>query len=304
MHVVRGNLSPAEANLALSNLAEASISTVLSAAVEDFVDWCGPISNGGVAAIFLDDLASREAHPGVAANMLLVHDGERVDDNERLYRQFRAALTDLAQDNLLLSPVPRRSKAVRALPLSGLKGHVGASETGEVPVLTRARCFFECGDLEIGRRFGEAQRAILEECGDDDALLSKLRKPPKGPAEADVSTFVQARGGLEDVERAARILQLTETGLDLDDPAPSAAAVFAAAGAKHLEEAAGTWRGLQGVVRLVGEDGFDVTEAGEGVKSLVASACGQEDFAELNAAVAETARRSAEEIDTLMSRVR
>ena len=304
MHVVRGNLSPAEANLALSNLAEASISTVLSAAVEDFVDWCGPISNGGVAAIFLDDLASREAHPGVAANMLLVHDGERVDDNERLYRQFRAALTDLAQDNLLLSPVPRRSKAVRALPLSGLKGHVGASETGEVPVLTRARCFFECGDLEIGRRFGEAQRAILEACGDDDALLSKLRKPPKGPAEADVSTFVQARGGLEDVERAARILQLTETGLDLDDPAPSAAAVFAAAGAKHLEEAAGTWRGLQGVVRLVGEDGFDVTEAGEGVKSLVASACGQEDFAELNAAVAETARRSAEEIDTLMSRVR
>ena len=123
-----------------------------------------------------------------------------------------------------------------------------------------------------------------------------------GPAEADVSTFANARGGLEDVEKAARILQLTEPGLDLDDPAPTAAAVFGAVGAEDMEQAAGMWRALQGVMRLVGEEGFDVTEAGKNVRSLIASACGQEDFAALNSAVAETAQDSAKEIDRLLSR--
>ena len=302
MHIVRGNLSPSEAKVALSNLAEATVSTVLSAVVEDFVDWCGPLTKGGVAAIFLGDLASREAHPGVALNMLFVHDGERTDDNERLCRQFRAALADLAQGSLLFSPIPRRSKAIFALPLSGLERHVGNRVPGEIPVLTRARCFFECGDLEIGRRFNDARRTILAECGEDEALIAKLRERPTGPAEADVSTFVNAHGGLEDVERAARMLQLTEPGLELDDPAPTAESVFGAAGAEGLEQVAGTWRNLQGVMRLVGEDGFDVSEAGKNVRSLVASACGQEDFAALNSAVAEAAQHSAEEIDRLLSR--
>ena len=302
MHVVRGNLSPAEAAVALSNLAEASVSTVLAAVVEDFVDWFGPMSNGGVAAMFLGDLASREAHPGVALEMLFVHDGSRTDDHERLCRQFRGALTDLAQGNLLFSPIPRRSKAVLALPLSRLERHVGTRDPDKIPALTRARCVFECGDGEIGRRFDEARSAILSDCGDDEALVSGLRERPEGPAETDLSTFVDARGGLEDVERVARFLQLTQPGLDLDDPAPTAAAVFGAAGAEHLEQAAGMWRTLQGVVRLVGEDGFDVARAGKNVRSLVANACGQEDVAALNAAIAETARHSAKEIDRLLSR--
>ena len=302
MHVVRGNLSPAEAEIALSNLAEASVSTALSAVVEDFVDWYGPFSRGGVAAVFLGDLASREAHPGVALNLLFVHDGERTDDHERLCRQFRAALADLAQGSLLFSPVPRRSKAVLALPLSGLERQFGSPEPGEIPALTRARCFFECGDLQIGRRFTDARRAILAESGEDEGLISKLRERRMGPAEADVSTFAIARGGLEDVERAARILQLTEPGLDLDDPAPTAAAVFGAVGAEGLEQAAGMWRSLQGVLRLIGEEGFDVTGAGKNVRSLIASACDQGDFAALNSAVAETALDSAKEIDRLLSR--
>ena len=302
MHVVRGNLSPAEAKVALSNLAEASVSTVLSAAVEDFVDWCGPLNKGGVAAIFLGDLASREVHPGVAVNMLFVHDGERADDHERLCRQFRAAVADLAQDSLLFSPVPRRSKAVLALPLSELERHFGNPQPGEIPALTRARCFFECGDLQIGRRFNDARSAILAENGEDETLISNLWERLNGPAEADVSTFVNARGGLEDVERVARILQLTEPGLDLDDPAPTAASVFGATGAEELEQAAGMWRSLQGVMRLVGDEGLDVTEAGKNVRSLVASACDQEDFTALNSAVAETAHAAAKEIDRLFSR--
>ena len=55
-------------------------------------------------------------------------------------------------------------------------------------------------------------------------------------------------------------------------------------------------------MRLVGEEGFDAAAAGPKVKALLANACGQEDFDALTSAVAETASRAAELIDTLVPR--
>ena len=302
MHVVRGNLVPAEAKVALSNLAEASVSTVLSAVAADFVERAGPLPAGGVAAVLLGDLASREAYPGVSIDMLFVHDGERSGETERLCRRFRETLTDLARDSLLFSPTPRGANTLPALALSDLSAHFGNSAAGEIPVLTRARSVFESGDSEISRRFGEARLEVLAQWGGNEALIAGLRKPPEGPAETGVSTYARMSGGLYDVERAARFLQLTNAAAGLDDPAPTAAAVFDAAGAKHLAQATALWRDLQGITRLVIEEGSDAAAAGPKVRSLVAHACGHEDFDALKIAVAETASRAAARIDTLVSR--
>ena len=302
MHVVRGNLSPDEAKTALSNLAEASISTVLAAVVADFVDKVGSLRAGGVAAVFLGDLASREVYPGVSIDALFVHDGRRIGENERLCQRFRQTLTDLAQDSLLFSPIRPDSNSLLELPLSELAEHCGSSGSSRIPVLTRARCVFECGDSEIGRRFGEARRQALARCGADESLLTRLRVPLEAPAEPGVSTFLHMRGGLEDVERTARYLQLTSNGAGLDDPAPTAAAVFSGAGAEPLAQAAATWRDLQGITSLIGEEGFDVDGARPRVKSLVANACGHEDFDGLQSLVTETASRAAAEIDRLHAR--
>ena len=302
MHVVRGNLSPAEAKIALSNLAEASISTVLAAVVADRVDRAGPLEGGGVAAILLGNLASREAHPGVAIEMLFVHDGGPAGENERLCRRFRRTLTDLAQDSLLFSPIPPGSNPLPALPLCELGEHCASAAFGDIPVLTRARCGFECGDSELARRFGEARREVLAECGANDRLIARLREPPKDPAETGVAAYAHMRGGLDDVERVARFLQLTRAGTDGDDPAPTAAGVFGAAGDEPLARAAALWRNLQGITRLVGEDGFDANAAGPKVRSLVGNACGHENFDALKSAVTETASRAAARIDTLLSR--
>ena len=110
------------------------------------------------------------------------------------------------------------------------------------------------------------------------------------------------RGGLDHVERAARFLQLTRAGTGSDDPAPTARAVFSGAGAEPLARAAAMWRDLQGIAGLVGEEGLDATAARPKVKTLVANACGHEDFDALESAVAETASRAAAEIDTLLAR--
>ncbi len=301
MHMVRGNLSPAEANVALSNLAEASISTVLAAEVADFFDRAGALPGGGVAAFFLGDLASREAYPGVAVDMLFVHDGGG-DGNQRLFRRFRAALADLALDSLLFSPVPSDSNALPALSPSELAGYCRNPAFPGIAVLTRARCVYESDDSEIDRKFGEARQEILADSGANLPVISRLRQPPEEPAETGASAYARMRGGLDDVERAARFLQLTNGGAGLDDPAPAAAAVFEAADAGALAQAASLWRDLQGILRLVGEDGFDAATAGPKVKSLVANACGHGDFDALSSGVAETASRAAAEIDTLLSR--
>ena len=302
MHVVRGNLSAAEARTALSNLAEAAISTVLAAVVADLVDRSGPLQDGGGAAVVLGDLASREAYPGVAIDMLFVHDGRRTGENERLCRRFRKTLTALARDSLLFSPISPQSEVLFALPLSELAERCSDRAPDGIPPLTRARCVFECGASEIGRCLGEARRELLAECGANESLIAPLREPLENPAETGVSAYAHMRGGLDDVEGAARFLQLTKAQAGLDDPAPTAAALLDAAGAEPLAQAATLWRDLQGITRLIGEDGFDVAAAGPKSKALVASACGHEDFAALQSAVAETATCAAARIDTLLSR--
>ncbi len=302
MHVVRGNLSSAEARIALSNLAEASIATVLSAVVADIVERAGALSVGGVAAVFLGDLASREVCPGASIELLLVHDGQQLGENQRLCRRFGETLTELAQDSLLFSPVPAGSNSLTALPLSELAEHCRNLDSGDVPVLTRARCTFECGESEIASRFDDARRKILDECSKNETLIARLLKPMESAVEPGVSTYAGMRGGLHDIERAARVLQLTDSGSDRSDPAPAAAAVLGAAGSESLAEAATMWRNLQGITRLVGGDGFDASAAGQEVRSLVASACGFEDFDSLSSAVAETASRATSEIDTLLAR--
>ena len=312
MHVVRGNLLPAEARTALSNLAEASVSTVLASVVADFGERYGTDSVGEVAAVFLGDLASREAYPGVEIDMLFVHDGEQSRENERLCRSFRKALADLSQDSLLFSPVSSDTDAVPAFPISELAERAGELTSGGVPVLTRARCVFEADGSGMGSRFDDVRRRFLAECGAKAAVCAGLGGQPEdhaGPGgqpeerpEPSVTAYVHMCGGMNEVEQAARYLQLAHAGDFLDDSAPTAAAVFEAAGDEPLAEAANTWRDLQGVMRLVGEEGFDAAAAGPKVKSLVSGACGQEDFDALASTVEETASRAAARIDTLAAR--
>ena len=300
MHVVRGNLSPAEAQSALSNLAEASISTVLTAGVGDFVDRHGPLRGGGVAAIALSDLASREVHPGVAIDILFVHDGSRAGGHEKLCKRFRETLTHLAEDSLLFSPIPRDSDACPALPLSGLAGAGGTVAVDGVPDLTRARCVLEAGDAGIGIRFAEVRRNVLSKCAANESLMANLCQPSSNGAETGVSSYVCMRGGLEEIERAARFVQLTKGEAGLEDSAPTAARVLRES--EPLAQAAALWRDLQGILRLIGDEEFDAATARPKIKSLIAGACGHENFDALAAAVAETASRAAVEIETLVAR--
>ncbi len=316
VHTMRGNLSPIEAGKALSNVAEASIAAVLSAVEEDFLvnavlsatddDSGDPRSKGGVAVTVLGDLASGEAAPGADLDVMFVYDGGPLDYYEALCRRFLKALRGLSHDNLLFAPVPpgREAKPVRSL--SDLAKHHGGS-VGELPDLTRARCIFTSGDPDIGTRFDEARRAILTHGATCDSLIAALRKADGNAAEPGLLSIDDVRGGLRDVERAARFLELTHT-LAPDDPAPSASSIFkTAAGrglipvdaAERLAEAVKMWRNLRGILRLVAGDGFAIETAGPKVKAVIAQGCGMDDFDAVTTAIRETASRAAADIDAL-----
>ena len=309
VHTMRGSLSPSEAATALSNVAEASIATVLSAVEEDLADRGGPPAGGGVAVAVVGALASREAAPGAELGVLFVSYGAPVDYYEALCRKFGEAIRALSQGNLLLDPLPRDWNVGAVLSLQEfVEHHRTAGSPDELLALTRARCVFVSGDSGIGTRFESARREVLAQGAARELLIASSSVPDESAAEPGLRSIEEMRGGFRDIERAALLLRLRHPIDASDMLAPDAVSVFRAAGkrgliaadvADRLVGAATMWRNLRGSLRLVAEDGGGVETAGPRVKALVARACGLDDFDELDAAIRGTASRTAAAIDAL-----
>ena len=149
--------------------------------------------------------------------------------------------------------------------------HRSAASAGELLELTRARCVFEVGEAGIGQRFDDARREALTQGANRDALVAELREAGQAaPTMAGLAAIDDMKGGLGDIERTARLLQLTRAGDSSDDPAPTAAAVFETAreggsipddAAERLTEAARLWRTLRGILRLIADEGFTAETA-------------------------------------------
>ena len=173
MHIVRGNLSPEEAKIALSNLAEASVTVVIAAVVADFAARRGRLRESGLAATFLGDLAAREVFPEAPLDLLLTHDGLSRANSHILCKLVRETLADLSVDSMIFPPPPQDGSTILALSLDELAERRGSSGSEALPNVTGARCVYETGELSIGGRSGE----ILEE-------IRKNQPPSKESHEA------------------------------------------------------------------------------------------------------------------------
>jgi len=306
VHTMRGNLSPAEAGAALSNIAEASIAAVLSAVNEDFA---GRRAGGGVAAAMLGDPASGDAMIGAELDVMFVYDGGHANCHDALSRRFSGALRALSHDNLLFDEVPGRREARVFRSFAEFPERFRTTGPGgALPDLIRARRVFTSGDSGIGERFDEARLDVLSRGAAHDSAIAELREAPPGAADSGILTVDDARGGFRDVERAARFLQLTNSAVAPEILVPDAVSAFriagergfvSAAAAERLAEAATTWRNLRSVLRLVAEDGFSAETASPRAKAVVARSCGADDIDALTVAVRDTAARAAFDIDAL-----
>ena len=309
VHTIRDNLTPIEAGIALSNIAEASIAAVLTAVDEDFAARRGAPGEGGLAVALLGDLASREAAFGTPIDILCVHDGGEAAYYEGLCREFADALRDLSEGSLFFPPVPpgQRIRAVRSL-AAFEEHHRGIGSPGELLELTRARCVFTRGDAGVVSGFDAARRGVLTDGAARDALVAELRRAAGDAPKPGIASIDDMEGGFRDIERAARLLQLTQGGARRDDPAPTAGAVFESSGAEgtvsgdvadRLADVARLWRNLRSALTLSVYDGSAVRTARARFGTFVARCGGVDDVDALTARIAETAARTAADIDAL-----
>ena len=312
MHTIRNCLSPVEAGVAWSNIAEASMAVLLSAVEK--VLWSRHVwqAKDRAAVAVSGELGSGEAVPGVALMPIVVYDSRGSSDahSEAGCRRFVEALGGLSRGNLLYSASNgKREVIIRSLD-DFKEHHRTAGSTEELLELARARCIFETGDSGMGRQFAEARQEILAQGAAREALIAELRGMDKEAVEPDLLSIDRMRGGRRDVERAARFLQLTYAADTPGVLAPDAVSIFRAAGAanlispdaeKHLVEATEMWQNLSGILRLAMEDGSTADRTPPKVKSTIMRSCGMEESGQLAGAIRDTASRAGTEVDAIMS---
>ena len=300
IHVIRGNLSPLEASTALSNVAEAVIASVLTSVVADFVERNGAIDEGGLVAMLGGDLASREAYPGVPLDVVFVHDDDQTKSFERLTKQFRTNLEELASDSLLFSSIPSKGNQNKSFTIAEFRSYSKDLESGDEDYLIGSRFVYEVGDSEISQRFEEVRREILTEIRADESLIENLSAKIKDRSDVQRSLSTYACEGLNLVERAARIFRLKNGIEDASDPLPTAHELFKTLNFERVAQAADLMRSLQGVQRLVIKEGTNLDEAGQKVRFLVASACGYETIEALNTAVQDSTNQVKHDLESLI----
>ena len=285
------------------------MTAVLAAVQDEFAEQHGPGDGGGFAAVVLDDLASREAAPGAELHLLFVHEGGQQDHYDSLCRRILEATDGLSVDSLLFGPIPAARNRCDVWSLAGFVGHFreGAT-TDELRDLIRARCVYESPGSGLERRFAEARSEALSGSRGREELITELAEPATDAGEASLSAIDGGRGGLGDVERVARWLQLLHFRDMPADTATTAASVFETAAthgwiadgaAKRLAEAANLWRNLQGAVRLVAGANAEIDALGTRAKAVLAQCCGADDFEVLATTVTDMAASTAAEIDAL-----
>ncbi len=312
MHTLRGNLTPTEAGIALANVAESSIDAVLQAVVEDVADRDPRPDEGGMTAVIFDDLASREVAPRSALEIMFVFEGGSADRHAALYRLYHGALRILTRASLLFEPTSGKARDRGVYALDEFVEHHRTAPASELLDLTRARWIFTQGEPGIGQRFDDARYSLLADGPTRDALIRELGNGAGNETRTGQSLISSMQQGLRDVERAARLLQLTHLPeMPGSLITSNAASVFQAGQAleviprevaEQLSGAARMWRNLYGIRQLVMEDDTPVESMPDKVRMTFARSCDQADFDELTEAVREATAATESGLDAIIAR--
>lgn len=210
-----------------SHLARESVADRSRDGPDEFAEQYGPGDGGGFAAVVLCDLASREAAPGAELRLFFVHEGGLQDHYDSLCRRILEAIDGLSVDSLLFAPIPEARNRLDVWSLAEFVGHSreGAT-TDELRDLIRARCVYETPGSGLEQRFTEARSEALSGSRVREALITELAEPATDAGETSLSAIESGRGGLGDVERVARWLQLLHFRDMPADTATTAASIF------------------------------------------------------------------------------
>ena len=312
MHALRGNLTPVEAARAMSNVAEATITAVLSAVAESLAVTRQSGSSGGVAVVFLGDLASGELAADSSPEILFVYRNGSHGQGQGLCAHFQNAIEELLTDSLIFRPSHDDGAGCTVCSMDSFTEN---SETTAAAIdlltLTRARCVLEFGAGGIGAEFEAVRQEILTGKAARDKLRGDSTAASRNAATASLADFESGAGGRNEVERIARQIQVLHALKVADNPAPTAVDVFRAAAeqgpiaasvAETLVQAATLWRNLHGMLKLVGDEDMVPDRLGAKARFALARCCRLDNFEKLASTTDTMAEQAAVVIAKLEAR--
>jgi len=306
---------PAEAGLAYSDIAAATISALCDRVERRFAEMHGGFRGQRLAVLGMGKLGSREMSATSDLDLIFVYDippGLEASDGAqplpptqyytRLSAKIVTALTAHTNEGGLYEVDMRLRPSGRAGPLANsLEGfesyHAQSAWTWEQMALTRARVIH--GPRTLAERLSDIVKATLCRPRDPAALVRDVadmrdriarHMPAKSPWD-----FKHLPGGLFDIDFVAQYLALRHAAErpDLLDPHPAemlrrtaAAGLLAQRDAERLRAARTLLSDVQSLLRLTlngDEAAFDETKAPEGQRHLIAATEGARDLGELRA---------------------
>ncbi len=313
---------PAQAGLAYSDIASATISSLCERVEQRFAEAHGGFRGQRLAVLGLGKLGSREMSATSDLDLIFVYDippdMEASDGPQplpaiqyytRLSQKMVTALTAHTNEGGLYEVDMRLRPSGRSGPLANsLEGfetyHAQSAWTWEHMALTRTRVIH--GPAALAERLSGTVRSTLCRHRDAEALVRDVadmrdriaqHAPPKSPWD-----FKHLPGGLFDIDFVAQYLALrhAEAHPEILDPNPAEmlqriarAGLLDQADADRLCATRTLLSDVQSLLRLTlngDEATFDETRAPEGQRRLIASIEGAGDFAELRQRIDEETR--------------
>jgi glutamate-ammonia-ligase adenylyltransferase len=313
---------PAQAGLAYSDIAQATISALCDRVEKSFAQLHGMFRGQRLAVLALGKLGSREMSATSDLDLIFVYDipeGLEASDGSqplapiqyytRLSGKIVTALTALTNEGGLYEVDMRLRPSGRAGPLANsLEGfesyHAQSAWTWEHMALTRARVIH--GPAELVERLHAIIQGTLRRSRDRHALVRDVadmrdriarHAPPKSAWD-----FKHLPGGLFDIDFVAQYLALRHAAErpEILDPHPAEVlrraadlGLLDAADTRQLRAARGLMSDVQSILRLTlngDEAAFDESRAPEGQRRLIAQT---EDMPDLEALRARLAAETA-----------
>jgi glutamate-ammonia-ligase adenylyltransferase len=304
---------PAQAGLAYSDIAAATISSLCDRVERRFADTHGGFRGQRLAVLGLGKLGSREMSATSDLDLIFVYDippdMEASDGPQplapiqyytRLSQKMVTALTAHTNEGALYEVDMRLRPSGRAGPLANsLEGfetyHAQSAWTWEHMALTRMRVIH--GPAGLVDRLIDTVKSTLCRPRDPDALVRDVadmrdriarHAPPKS-----VWDFKHLPGGLFDIDFVAQYLALRHAAArpDILDPHPAemlrrlaAAGLLGREDAERLRETRTLLSDVQSLLRLTlnaDEAAFDERKAPDGQQRLIAAVEGARDIADL-----------------------
>ncbi len=304
---------PAQAGLAYSDIAAATISALCDRVEQRFADTHGGFRGQRLAVLGLGKLGSREMSATSDLDLIFVYDippdMEASDGPQplspiqyytRLSQKIVTALTAHTNEGALYEVDMRLRPSGRAGPLANsLEGfetyHAQSAWTWEHMALTRMRVIH--GPAGLVDRLADTVKSTLCRPRDGEALVRDVadmrdriarHAPPKSAWD-----FKHLPGGLFDIDFVAQYLALRHaaTRPDILDPHPAemlrrmaAAGLIERGDVERLCETRTLLSDVQSLLRLTlnsDEAAFDETRAPEGQQRLISAIEGAQDFADL-----------------------